>query len=108
LPIFVYHCACGQRFERLVPRDAVAPACPVCGSATRKIPAGPSLVRNTSTAAAGSARSARSAGSAGSATGSVPIPWQGIAAGGPEKMKREIDFRQRLEKSSVAEQRQQD
>jgi putative FmdB family regulatory protein len=105
LPIFVYHCACGQRFERLVPRDAVAPACPVCGSATRKIPAGPSLVRSASTAAAGSAGSARSTGSA---TGSVPIPWQGIAAGGPEKMKREINFRQRLEKSSVAEQRQPD
>ena len=40
MPIFVYHCDCGYRFERLVPRDADAPACPECGSGTRKVPAG--------------------------------------------------------------------
>lgn len=87
MPIFVYRCGCGHRFERLVPRDAAAPACPECGNATRKIPAGPSLHRG---AAAGTTRTA-------GPSGSVPIPWRGVVSGGPEKMKREVEFRQRLE-----------
>jgi putative FmdB family regulatory protein len=82
LPIYVYRCDCGLRFERLLPRDSEAPACPECGGATRKIPAGPSL-----------------GGRAGErpAQGSVPPPVRGLQAGGPERMKREVEFRQRLE-----------
>jgi putative FmdB family regulatory protein len=90
LPIFVYRCDCGHRFERLVPRDADAPACPQCGGDTRKVPAGPSLARG---AAVTPARPARPAGPA----GDVPIPWRGVVSGGPEKMRREVKFRQRLE-----------
>ena len=89
MPIFVYRCGSGHRFEQLVPRDAEAPACPECGSATRKIPAGPSLAR-------GATPSSTPTGPPGSG-GSVPIPWRGVVGGGPEKMKREIEFRQRLE-----------
>lgn len=90
MPIFVYRCDCGHRFERLVPRDAEPPACPLCEGSTRKIPAGPSLARGASPGASPSARTPGPGGS-------VPIPWQGVARGGPEKMQREIQFRQRLE-----------
>jgi putative FmdB family regulatory protein len=90
VPIFVYRCGSGHRFERLLPRDAEAPACPECGSATRKIPAGPSLAR-------GASRSSTPAAPAAGGGGSVPIPWRGVVSGGPEKMQREIEFRQRLE-----------
>jgi putative FmdB family regulatory protein len=39
MPIYVFKCECGTRFEHLAPFDAVPPECPVCGGATRKIPA---------------------------------------------------------------------
>jgi putative FmdB family regulatory protein len=86
MPIFVYRCATGHHFERLVPRDTAAPPCPECGTSTRKIPAGPSLRRAT----------ADPTPTAGRTSGSVPIPWRGVVSGGPEKMKRELEFRQRL------------
>lgn len=91
MPIFVYRCGCGQRFERLVPRDAEAPSCPECGSATRKVPAGPSLGRGSSTDVG------RDVGRTARPAGDVPIPWRGVVSGGPEKIKREVEFRQRLE-----------
>ena len=91
MPIFVYRCASDHRFEMLVPRDADAPRCPECGSETRKLPAGPSLgsVSGGRAAADNSARDA--------ARRNVPIPWRGVVAGGPEKLQREVEFRQRLE-----------
>lgn len=92
MPIFVYRCDCGNCFERLVPRDADAPACPECGSPTRKIPAGPSIGRSASPS------TPRVTGS----TGRVPIPWQGVVSGGPEKLKRELAFRQRLGEAAVS------
>jgi putative FmdB family regulatory protein len=91
VPIFVYRCESGHRFERLVSRDADAPACPECGDETRKVPAGPSLGR------LGSAASAKPGGDR---TG-VPIPWRGVVNGGPEKMQREVAFRDRLEAKAV-------
>ena len=86
---------CGYRFERLVSRDADAPACPECGSVTRKIPGPPSLGRRVG------ALTPRSPGTD-PATGGVPIPWRGVVSGGPEKVKREVEFRQRLEKAAVS------
>lgn len=91
MPIFVYRCGCGHRFERLVPRDTAAPACPECGSETRKVPAGPSLGR------LGSAGPARTGGG----RNDVPIPWRGVVSGGAEKMQREVAFRERLEAKAV-------
>jgi putative FmdB family regulatory protein len=92
VPIFVYRCDCGHRFERLVPRDADAPSCPECGSETRKIPAGPRLgkVGGGRPAAPSAARS------------DVPIPWRGVVSGGAEKVQREVEFRQRLEAKAVS------
>ena len=92
MPIFVYRCDCGHRFERLVPRDASAPACPECDGVTRKVPSGPRLGRVAGTPPTRSAAPSRS---------SVPLPWQGVVNGGPEKLAREVEFRQRLEAKAV-------
>ena len=91
MPIFVYRCDCGHAFERLVSRDADAPACPECGGGTRKVPAAPSVGR-----VSGDRPAAR-----GAAGKDVPIPWRGVAGGGPEKLQREVEFRQRLEARAV-------
>jgi putative FmdB family regulatory protein len=82
LPIYVYRCDCGLRFERLLPRDSKAPACPECGRATRKIPAGSSL-------------GARAGGQPAQGEGNPQM--QGLRAGGPERVKREVEFRRRLQ-----------
>jgi putative FmdB family regulatory protein len=82
VPIYVYRCDCGLRFERLLPRDADAPDCPECGGATRRIPAGSSLGGRTSQ------RPAKEG---------VPPQWQGVRDGGPSRVQREVEFRQRLE-----------
>jgi len=82
VPIYVYRCDCGLRFDRLLPRDAQAPACPDCGGATRKIPAGSSL-------------GGRAGGKP--AQGADTPPVRGLRTGGPERVQREVQFRQRLE-----------
>jgi putative FmdB family regulatory protein len=96
VPIFVYRCDCGHRFERLLPRDAEAPTCPECDGATRKVPAGPSLRRSAD------AGPNRPAGRARPEADRVPIPWQGVVSGGPEKVKREVEFRERLQAKAVS------
>jgi putative FmdB family regulatory protein len=92
VPIFVYRCDCGHRFERLVARDADAPACPECDGATRKIPAGPSLGRMAGGRPTGTA----------APRADVPIPWRGVVDGGVEKVHREVEFRHRLEAKAVS------
>ena len=82
MPIYVYRCDCGLRFERLLPWGADAPDCPECGGATRRIPAGSSLGGRTSQ------RPAKEG---------VPPQWQGVRDGGPSRVQREVEFRQRLE-----------
>jgi putative FmdB family regulatory protein len=91
VPIYVYRCAdgdCGHRFERLVRLDADPPPCPECGGDTRKLPAGPRLGGRT--------------GASGSAE-RTPIPLRGLRSGGPEKLRREVQFRQRLETAGSRE-----
>ena len=81
MPIYVYRCSdCGLRFERLTSRDAEAPACPDCGGATAKIPAGISLSSRASSSAP---------------KDNIAPPWRAMA-GNPDKLRREVDFRQRL------------
>lgn len=92
MPIFVYRCGCGRRFERLQPRDAGPPDCPDCGGATRKIPAGPRLGRGAGPVTAGLGAADR---------GAVPLPWRGVVEGGPDKLAREVEFRRRLESKAV-------
>jgi putative FmdB family regulatory protein len=82
VPIYVYLCDCGLRFERLLPRDADAPDCPECGGATRRIPAGSSL----------GGRASQQPAKEG-----VPPQWRGVRDGGPARVQREVEFRQRLE-----------
>jgi putative FmdB family regulatory protein len=88
VPIYVYRCDCGHRFERLVARDAAAPACPECGDETRKVPAGPRLGGRAETRPG---------------IDRTPIPWRGVRASGPEKLQREIEFRQQLGAVGVRE-----
>ena len=38
MPIYVYGCACGLRFEKLSGFDDAPPGCPSCGGETRKVP----------------------------------------------------------------------
>jgi hypothetical protein len=92
MPIFVYRCGNGHQFERLVPRDADAPACTQCGDDTRKIPAGPSLRRGA----------AQDFGTTRRPPAGTPIPWRGVASGGPEKLSREVAFRERLAAKAVS------
>jgi len=82
VPIYIYQCNCGLRFERLVQRDADAPECPECASTTRKIPAASSLGRRAG---------------ANSAKARIPPAWRGVYDGGAEKVRREVAFRQGLE-----------
>ena len=85
MPIYVYRCECGLRFERLLPRDADAPACPACGDATRKIPAGSSLGGRAD---------------AGRPKDLMPQTWRGVHDGNREyitRMRRQWDQRQELE-----------
>ena len=90
MPIYVYHCDCGLRFERLTSRDAEAPPCPECGGATRKVPAGISLGSRS-----GPARPKAGPTKAGPAKDGLAPPWQ-VMAGDPERRRREVEFRQRL------------
>jgi putative FmdB family regulatory protein len=85
MPIYVYRCDCGERFERLVGIDAPAPGCPACGGTPQKIPAGPSLLGQAG---------------AGPAKEQMPQTWRGTYDGNREYvtgLRRQWDRRQRLE-----------
>ncbi|HXV92894.1 MAG TPA: zinc ribbon domain-containing protein [Pseudonocardia sp.] len=85
MPIYVYRCECGARFERLVGMDAAAPACPACGGATRKVPAGFSLGGQADP---------------GLSRDRMPQTWRGVYEGDREyvgRMQRRWERRQRLE-----------
>jgi putative FmdB family regulatory protein len=85
VPIYVFKCGCGQRFERLAPFESAPPGCPACGGETRKVPAGSSL--------GGLADS-------GLSRDRMPQTWRGTYGGDREyvtRMRRQWDARQRLE-----------
>ncbi|WP_214364671.1 FmdB family zinc ribbon protein [Pseudonocardia sp. H11422] len=85
MPIYVYRCDCGLRFERLTSFDADAPACPECGGATRKVPAGFSLGGQAD---------------AGLAKEQMPQTWRGVYNGNREyvtRMQKQWERRQQLE-----------
>ncbi len=85
MPIYVYRCECGARFERLTGFDAAAPGCPSCGGRTRKIQAGFSLGGQAG---------------AGLAKEQMPQTWRGVYNAHPEyigRMQRQWEGRQRLE-----------
>lgn len=86
MPIYVFRCDCGVRFEHLASMtDTVAPECPICGGATRKVPAGFAL--------GGQANP-------GLAKDEMPQTWRGVHDGNAEyvdRMRRTWDERQKLE-----------
>ena len=85
MPIYVYRCDCGIRFDRLVTMDAPAPACPGCGQKTHKMPAMSSLGDQAN---------------AGLSRDHMPQTWRGVYHGDREyvtRMQRQWDRRQQLE-----------
>ncbi len=85
MPIYVYKCECGLRFEHLASFDAPAPGCPRCGGDAGKIPAGFSL--------GGQAN-------AGLAKEQMPQTWRGVYNADKEYvtgMRRQWDRRRQLE-----------
>jgi putative FmdB family regulatory protein len=85
MPIYVFKCECGLRFEQLTSFDAAAPGCPDCGGDTRKIPAGFSLGGQAD---------------AGLAKEQMPQTWRGTYNGDRDYvtgMRRQWDRRQQLE-----------
>lgn len=105
MPIFDYRCERGHRFERLVGWNVAAPACPECGGATRKLPPGARLGRGSGTPSPGSTGQGGAGRGRAPGRDSVPIPWRGVVEGGPEKLKREVEFRERLEAEAVGAER---
>jgi putative FmdB family regulatory protein len=85
MPIYVYRCGCGLRFEQLASFGAAAPACPECGGDTSKIPSGFSLGGQASS---------------GLAKEQMPQTWRGTYNGSKEYvtgLRRQWDRRQQLE-----------
>lgn len=91
MPIYVFKCTEGHRFESLIPMAAASPNCPSCDRPARKVP---------TTVGIGVGRG-----------GSRPTPdgftpgrlWREAFAGKPEKVRREIEFRERLARSGTRE-----
>jgi putative FmdB family regulatory protein len=85
VPIYVYACNCGLRFERLAAVGAEAPGCPSCGGETRKVP----------TAAGLGGRA-----DPGLSKDRMPQTWRGVHEGDREYvtgMRRQWEQRQKLE-----------
>jgi putative FmdB family regulatory protein len=85
MPIYVYRCNCGLRFERLVGMDAPAPECVRCGDEMHKMPASFNLARPAD---------------AGLSRDQMPQTWRGLHHGNREyvaRMQRQWDRRQQLE-----------
>ncbi|MDQ4116621.1 MAG: zinc ribbon domain-containing protein [Actinomycetota bacterium] len=86
MPIYVFRCGCGVRFEHLASMtDSAAPACPRCGGETAKVPAGFSLGGQASP---------------GLSKDEMPQTWKGVYNGNAEyieKMRRTWDARRDLE-----------
>ncbi len=86
MPIYVFRCGCGVRFEHLAAMaDTATPECPVCGGETHKVPAGFALGGQAD---------------AGLSKEQMPQTWRGVYNGSSEyvdRMRRTWDERQKLE-----------
>ena len=86
MPIYDYACACGTRFELLVPSwSAPDPDCPDCGRPTVRRPPSPAV---------------RSAAAPPPAMSSAPQSWEGVGRGDREtitRWRRAVEQRQEFE-----------
>ena len=85
MPIYVYRCDCGLRFEQLAGLNAPAPECPTCGDTMHKMPAGLHL---------------GGLADAGLSRDHMPQTWRGLYHGDREyvtRMQRQWGRRQQLE-----------
>ena len=83
MPIYVFRCAGGHDFEKLVPMSAAAPDCPNCGNSARKMPT-TFGIRSSSSSPKAPRKFSSSA------------LWREAFKDQPEKVKREVEFRQQL------------
>jgi putative FmdB family regulatory protein len=97
MPIYTYRCACGQDFDQLMPMSAAPPPCPNCGSMTRKIPAGFNL------GIGAQAKPVRGKSGPGARVDPSSL-WRAAFKGKPEKVRRELEFRRRLEANQIGSQ----
>jgi len=85
MPMYVFRCANDHDFEKLVPMSGVAPDCPACGADSRKIPTTFGI------------RSGRAAKPKSKDRNFSPSAlWHEAFSGKPEKLRREMEFRQQL------------
>ncbi|MFC4947925.1 FmdB family zinc ribbon protein [Pseudonocardia sp. GCM10023141] len=86
MPVYDYACACGARFELLVPSwRSPAPDCPTCGAETVRRPPSPAMHGSAAPPPAMS---------------SAPQSWEGVQRGDREyvtKWRRALDARQEFE-----------
>jgi|SRR6478609_9207392 len=97
MPIYRYRCDCGQDFDQLMPMSSAPPPCPTCGLVSRKIPAG----FNLGTGAR--AKAVQDTSAPGRRVDSSSL-WRAAFKDRPEKVRRELEFRRRLEASQVGSQ----
>ena len=97
MPIYTYRCDCGQDFDQLLPMSAAPPPCPICGRVTRKIPAGFNLGTGEH------AKAVRDKSAPGARVDPSSL-WRAAFKDRPEKVRRELEFRRRLEASQVGSQ----
>ena len=92
MPIYVFRCEGGHDFEKLVPMNAEAPDCPACGRSARKIPTTFSIGRREP-----AVKNSRQKFSSNEL-------WRAAFKDKPEKVKRELGFRQQLVAKGTREQ----
>ncbi|SFN26792.1 putative regulatory protein, FmdB family [Pseudonocardia ammonioxydans] len=86
MPVYDYACACGVRFETMVPSwSSPAPGCPSCGELTRRRPPSPAVHGRAAPPAAMS---------------TAPQSWEGLNNGDRDTIthwRRRMDARQEFE-----------
>lgn len=86
MPLYDYACACGVRFEVLVPSwSSHAPSCPECGQTTSRRPPAPAVIGSVAPPPPMSA---------------APKSWEGVGHGNRElitKWRHEVERRQEFE-----------
>lgn len=92
MPMYVFRCNDGHDFEKIVPMSAAAPDCPTCGHSSRKIPTTFSIGRK------------QAATKSSQQDFSTNALWRAAFKDKPEKVKRELEFRQQLVAKGTREQ----
>ncbi len=91
MPLYVFRCAGGHDFEMLIPMSGDAPDCPACGESSRKLP-------TTFGYHSGAARPRKP-----QPTFNPTDVWREAFAGRPDRLRREVEFREKLARTGKRE-----